>query len=44
MFFQEFYFETHKLIHKRWESVKKFIFWEAKQNHVFFEVLDKALC
>jgi len=28
--FQEFCYETHRLIQKRWESAKKFLFWEAK--------------
>ena len=26
LFFQDFWFETHRLIQKRWESAKKFIF------------------
>jgi len=30
LFFQEFCYETHRLIQKRWESAKKFLFWEAK--------------
>ena len=30
LFFQEFCYETHRLIQKRWESAKKFIFWVAK--------------
>jgi len=28
--------ETHRLVQKRWESAKKFLFLEAKWNHVFF--------
>jgi len=36
LFFQEFCYETHRLIQKRWESAKKFLFWEAKWNHAFF--------
>jgi len=36
LFFQEFCYENHRLIQKRWESAKKFLFWEAKWNHVFF--------
>jgi len=28
--FQEFCYETHSLIQKRWESAKKFLFCEAK--------------
>jgi len=30
LFFQEFCYETHSLIEKKWESAKKFIFCEAK--------------
>ena len=30
LFFQEFCYETYRLIQKRWESAKKFLFWEAK--------------
>jgi len=29
-------YEIHRLIQKRWESSTKFLFWEAKWNHVFF--------
>jgi len=36
LFFQEFCYETHRLLQKRWESAKKFLFWEAKWKHVFF--------
>ena len=36
LFFQEFCYETHRLIQKRWECAKTFLFWEAKQNDVFF--------
>ena len=35
VFFQEFCYEIHRLIQKRWASAKKFLFWEAKWNHVF---------
>jgi len=28
--FQTFCYETHRLIQKRWESAKKFLFCEAK--------------
>jgi len=28
--FQEFCYETHRLIQKRWESANKFLFWEVK--------------
>ena len=30
LFSQDFCYETHRLIQKRWESAIKFLFWEAK--------------
>jgi len=30
LFFQEFCYETHRFIQKRWKSAKKLLFWEAK--------------
>ena len=37
-------YETHRLIQNRWESAKKFLYWEAEQNDVFFRSAFKALC
>ena len=34
--FQEFCYETYRLVQKRRESAKKFLIWQAKWNHVFF--------
>ena len=45
LFFQEFCYETHRLIQKRWESAKKFPFLRSQMKLcLFFEVLFKALC
>ena len=44
-FFQEFCYETQRLIQKRWESAKKVSFLRSQINPcLFFEVLFKALC
>jgi len=36
MFFQEFCYETHRLIQKRWESAKTFLFLRSQMKPCLF--------